>query len=171
MADLNDPQHATTPATGPAPLPSVDELKTHATRAVEDARSSLGGLASEARDKMNAAVDGQKAAGADRLAGLAQAAQAAAGELEEKSPTVARVVRDAAVSVDRFAGDLRNSDVRDVIATVSSFARQQPVAFFAGSVLMGFALARFFKSEAPATAASSRDAAAGYRDWSSTHQM
>lgn len=171
MADLNDPQHADTPAAArPAPLPSVDELKTQATQAAADARSSLSSLASEARDKMNAAVDGQKAAGADHLAGLAHAAQAAAGELEGQSPTVARVVRDAAASVDRFAGDLRNSDVRDVVASITSFARQQPVAFFAGSVLMGFALARFFKSEAPA-APSPVSASSGYRDWSSTHQM
>ena len=171
MADLNDPRQATTTASaGPAPLPSVDELKTHATQAVSDARTSLGTLASEARDKMNAAVDSQKSAGADRLSGLAQAAQTAAGELEEKSPTVARVVRDAATSVDRFAGDLRNSDVRDIVASVTSFARQQPVAFFAGSVLMGLALARFFKSDAPVSV-DQTGGAAGYRDWSSTHPM
>lgn len=167
MADPNAPQQTSTPQ---APLPSVDELKTQAAQVASDARASLSSLASEARDKVNAAVDTQKVAGADQLAGLANAAHAAAGELEGQSPAMARVVRDAAASVDRFAGDLRSSDVRDVVASVTSFARQQPVAFFAGSVLMGFALARFFKSEAAGPSISSGQAASGYRQWSATHE-
>lgn len=167
MADLNAPEQTSTPQ---APLPSVDELKTQAAQVASDARASLSGLASEARDKVNAAVDTQKVAGADQLAGLAQAAHAAAGELEGQSPAMARVVRDAAASVDRFAGDLRSSDVRDVLASVTTFARQQPVAFFAGSVLMGFALARFFKSDAAGPAASTGQPGSGYRQWSATHE-
>lgn len=171
MADLNAPDQTTMPSAGrTAPLPSVDDLKNQAAQAASDARASLSGLATEARDKVNAAVDNQKVAGADQLAGLAQAAHAAAGELEGKSPAMARVVRDAASSVDRFAGDLRSSDVRDVVASVTSFARQQPVAFFAGSVLMGFALARFFKSETTGPSASSDPSSSGYRQWSGTHQ-
>lgn len=171
MADLNVPDPtAMSSVRGTPPLPSVDDLKNQASQAASDARASLSGLAIEARDKVNAAVDNQKAAGADQLAGLAQAVQAAAGELEGKSPAMARVVRDAAASVDRFAGDLRSSDVRDVVASVTSFARQQPVAFFAGSVLIGFALARFFKSETTGSSASSGPISPGYGQWSSTHE-
>lgn len=167
MADLNAPEQTSTPQ---APLPNVDELKTQAAQVASDARASLSGLANEARDKVNAAVDTQKVAGADQLAGLAQAAHAAAGELEGQSPAMARVVRDAAASVNRFAGDLRSSDVRDVLASVTTFARQQPVAFFAGSVLMGFALARFLKSDAAGSAASAGQPGSGYRQWSATHE-
>lgn len=171
MADLNVPGQTTSPSTDrTAPLPSVDELKNHAAQVASDARTSLTSLATEARDKVNAAVDTQKVAGADQLAGLANAVHAAAGELEGKSPAMAQVVRDAASSVDRFAGDLRNSDVRDVVASVTSFARQQPVAFFAGSVLMGFALARFFKSDATGSPASTGPAPSGYRQWSGAHE-
>ena len=171
MADLNVPEQTTTSsADRTAPLPSVDELKNQAAQVASDARNSLTSLATEARDKVNSAVDTQKVAGADHLAGLAPAAHAAAGELEGKSPAMARVVHDAAASVDRFAGDLRNSDVRDVVASVTNFARQQPVAFFAGSVLMGFALARFLKSDAAGGSTSSGSASSGYRQWSNTHE-
>ena len=170
MADSIQPSSTMPPA---APLPSVDDLRSQASSAAESARASLNALAAEARDKVNEVVGSQKTAGADHLSGLAHAAQTAAGDLEGKSPAVAQLVRDAASSVDRFAGDLRNSDVRDIVQSVSGFARQQPVAFFAGSVLVGFALARFFKSEAaPGTARTPYRASnetGGYRDWSTTH--
>jgi ABC-type transporter Mla subunit MlaD len=131
-----------------ATLPAVDELKNQATQAAHDARDTLNTMASEARAKVSDIVDHQKTAGADHLSGIARAAQTAAGDLQDQNPQVARLVRDAAASVDRFAGDLRNSDVRDLLGSVTTFARQQPIAFFAGSVLAGFVLARFLKSEA-----------------------
>lgn len=127
---------------------SLDDLKGQASQAVQDAKGSLTTIASDARGKLNDIVDQQKAAGAGHLSGLAHAAQTAAGDLDDKNPQVARLIRDAASSVDRFAGDLRERNLGDVVASVAGFARQQPVAFFAGSVLMGFVLARFLKSEA-----------------------
>ena len=127
---------------------AIDALKTQAVQTTEDARGTLNAMAGEARERVSSIVDEQKSVGAAHLSGLAKAAQTAAGDLDENNPTVARLVRDAAASVDHFADNLRNSDVRDVLGSVSSFARQQPVAFFAGSVLVGFALARFLKAEA-----------------------
>lgn len=157
-------------------LAGVDDLKAQAAHAAETAKNSLSALAAEARGKVNEIVDTQKQAGADQLSGFARAAHTAASDLESSSPGVARLVHDAAASVDQFAGTLRASDLRDVLASVSSFARQQPVAFFAGSVLAGFALARFLKSDAevsraPASSGQGGPMAVdtGYRAWSSTH--
>lgn len=125
---------------------ALNDIKTQAAQAADTARGTLGGIASDARGRINDMVDQQKTAGADQLSGIAKAVQNAAGDLQDKSPQVARLVGDAASSVDRFAGDLRNRDVRDVLDQVTGFARQQPVAFFAGSVLAGLLLARFLKS-------------------------
>ncbi len=125
----------------------ADQLKEQASQGVGDARELVSNIASEARNKVTEIVDQQKNASADRLAGLSRAAQNAAGEIEQQSPQVAQLVRDAASTVDHFAGDLRSSDLGDIVASVSSFARKQPVAFFAASVLAGFVLARFVKSE------------------------
>lgn len=148
---------------------ALNDLKGQASDAAGTAKETLGTMASEARAKINDVVDHQKAAGADQLSGLARAVQTAAGDLDEKNPQVARLVRDAASSVDRFASDLRSKDVGDVLASVTSFARQQPVAFFAGSVLVGFVLARFLKSDAlPKAAVSSPQS--GYRDWATAHR-
>jgi hypothetical protein len=180
MSQLNDALTDTSSASrAQAPAPSmatVEDLKTQAAQAAETAKSSLSAMAAEARGKVNEIVDTQKRAGADQLSGFARAAHTAAGELEATSPSVARLVHDAAATVDEFAGNLRASDLRDVLSSVSSFARQQPVAFFAGSVLAGFALARFLKSDAevsraspPARYSGGLDADTGYRTWSATH--
>lgn len=126
---------------------TLDTLKTQASQAADTARGTLNGIASEARGRINDIVDHQKTAGADQLSGIAKAVQTAADDLQDKSPQVARLVGDAASTVDRFAGDLRNRDLRDVLDQVGGFARQQPVAFFAGSVVVGLLLARFLKSE------------------------
>ena len=143
-----------------AAVSSFQDLKGQAADAAENAKGTLSTMASEARGRLNDIVDGQKTAGADHLSGLAKAAQTAAGDLDDKNPQVARLVRDAAASVDKFAGDLRTRDVRDVLGSVTDFARQQPVAFFAGSILAGFVLARFLKSEAPVASYQATD----YRD-------
>lgn len=123
------------------------DLKTQASAHVEDAKGVITSMADEARNRIAGIIDQQKAMGADKLSGISRAAHNAAADLDQQNPHMARLVRDAAGSVDMIAGNLRSSNVGDVIASVSSFARKQPVAFFAGSVLAGFALARFIKSE------------------------
>jgi uncharacterized phage infection (PIP) family protein YhgE len=123
------------------------DLKSQADAHIDDAKSVISSMADEARSRIAEIIDQQKSLGADKLSGISRAAQNAAGDLEGQNPHVARLVRDAAGSVDRIAGDLRSSSLSDVVASVSDFARKQPVAFFAGSVLAGFVLARFIKSE------------------------
>ncbi|UDL93277.1 hypothetical protein LGH83_11780 [Lichenihabitans sp. PAMC28606] len=147
----NRPDHVNDPVTPEAAAPTsvIETLKDQAAQAADDAKGSLTAMASDARGKVSDIVDSQKSAGAEHLSRFAKAAQSAAGELDEKNPQVARLVRDAASSIDRFADDLHHRDLRDVLEQVTTFARKQPVAFFAGSVLAGFALARFLKSDAP----------------------
>lgn len=147
----------------------MNDLKGQASEAVGTAKDTLNTMATEARTKINDIIDHQKTAGAEQLSGIAQAVQKAAGDLDGKSPQVARLVRDAASSVDRFAGDLRSKDVGDVLSSVTTFARQQPVAFFAGSVLAGFVLARFLKSDAAPRQVSAVHGM-GQRDWTATRR-
>jgi uncharacterized membrane protein YdfJ with MMPL/SSD domain len=46
----------------------------------------------------------------------------------------------------RAADDLRNRSMEDLVDSFTRFARRQPAAAFAGSVLAGFVLSRFLKS-------------------------
>jgi uncharacterized phage infection (PIP) family protein YhgE len=123
------------------------DLRSQANAHIDDTKTVISSMADEARSRISEIIDQQKSLGADKLSGLSRAAQNAANDLDDQNPHVARLVRDAAGSVEKIAGDLRSSNLTDVVASVSDFARKQPVAFFAGSVLAGFVLARFIKSE------------------------
>lgn len=125
----------------------ADDLKARAGQHANEAKNVVSDIANEARNKVSEIVDQQKSMGADKLSGISRAVHSAASDLEEQNPQVARLVHDAAATVDGFAGNLRDRSLGDVVASVSDFARKQPVAFFAASVLAGFVLARFVKSE------------------------
>lgn len=62
--------------------------------------------------------------------------------------------RTAAVHIadtlDGVASSLRDTDLEDVRADVESFARRNPVLFYAGAALTGFALSRLMKATARA---------------------
>jgi hypothetical protein len=62
---------------------------------------------------------------------------------------MASYVHDAAVRLEDAAKTLRQRNVDDLVGEISRFARAQPVLFFGGAMLAGFALTRFLKSSAP----------------------
>jgi hypothetical protein len=127
----------------------ASSIRDQASQAADEAKGAAASIAEQARARLNDIVDQQKAAGADKIAGVAKAAHSAADNLDETNPHMARLVRSAAENVDRIADDFRSRDIGDVLATVADFGRRQPVAFFGGAVLAGFLLSRFFKSDAP----------------------
>ena len=131
---------------------TMSTFKDQASQAATEAKSAALSMADQARSRLNDIVDQQKAMGADKISGVAKAAQNAASDLDTSNPQMAKLVRTAAQNVDRIADDLRSSDIGDVVSTLAAFGRQQPVAFFGGAVLAGFLLARFFKSDAPVVA-------------------
>ena len=130
-------------------------FRRQASQAADEAKSAAASIAEQARTRLNDIVDQQKAAGADKISGVAKAVHSAAGDLDETSPQLGRLVRTAADSVERIAEDVRSRDIGEVFNSLADFGRRQPVAFFGGAVVAGFMLARFFKSDAPLVDASS----------------
>ena len=128
---------------------SASRIRDQASEAADDAKGAAASIAEQARARLNEIVDQQKAAGADKIAGVAKAAHSAASDLDETNPHMARLVRSAADGVERIADDVRSRDIGEVFSTLADFGRRQPVAFFGGAVLAGFILSRFFKSDAP----------------------
>lgn len=127
----------------------TSSIRDKASEAAEEAKGVASSIAEQARARLNDIVDQQKSAGADKIAGVAKAAHSAADNLDQTNPHMARLVRSAADNVDKVAEDFRSRDIGEVLATVASFGRRQPVAFFGGAVLAGFLLSRFFKSDVP----------------------
>jgi len=87
-----------------------------------------------------------KAQGAERIDRLGPAVHGAADQLGREIPEAAGYVHSAASGIESAAAQLRDSSVEELIATFNRFARQQPVAAFAGAALAGFVLSRFIKS-------------------------
>jgi hypothetical protein len=113
------------------------------------ARSDIAQAAETAKAEARRIAGQQKDAGADRLGEVAGAVHGAARSLEAGMPQMASYVHDAAVRLEDAARTLRTRNVDDLMGEISRFARSQPVLFFGGAMLAGFALTRFLKSTTP----------------------
>jgi hypothetical protein len=90
----------------------------------------------------------QKTAGAERIEAVGRAVHGAADQLGKEVPQAAPYIHSAAETLEGAASWLQGRSVDEFVTGFNRFARQQPAAAFAGSVLAGFALARFLKSSA-----------------------
>ena len=148
------------------PTQSDEDLMTrarHAADSATDAASNFAGqasgfaskaasaLASEAQNKATGMMQEQMKAGADYVRMVSETAHSAASELEDKAPEFARLVHNVADRANRFADDLRQRDVDEVLDMAWGYARRNPRVFIGGAVAVGFLLARFAKSSAERT--------------------
>ena len=132
----------------------ASDVAQHATRQVREQASELAesakGLVSEAGNRLRGAAEDQKNAGADFVSEIAGAIRRAAGEFDGQIPQAGQYIRLAADQVDSASEALRRRDLGELVGEVQAFARRQPTAFLAATVLAGFAAVRFLKSTAPA---------------------
>jgi hypothetical protein len=107
-------------------------------------------LAAAARDRgmeQLEGVKGQLAEGAERVA---DAVDRTAADLEgEGDETVSAFGRSLSGLMRQLAGGLRERDIERFSAELAVLARRNPAVFLAGSVALGFGIARFFKARAP----------------------
>ena len=100
-------------------------------------------------DETSEFAEQQKEAGADNMARLGRAVHGAADQLGRELPQAAGFIHSAADTLQGAASSMRERSIEEMVAGFRDFARRQPAAAFAGSVLAGFALARFLKSSSP----------------------
>ena len=116
-----------------------------------DSRQPARGLAAEAIEQGKDALSRQKEAAAEQMDQVAQAVRSTARQLgtDERNNT-GRYVEIAAERLESFGRQLREKDLNGFLADAQDLARHSPAAFFGGSVLAGFLLARFMKSSSSA---------------------
>jgi hypothetical protein len=127
---------------------SKERIKEAFSSAAEQTQKQAGAVAERISSKARDVAEQQKAAGADQVSGVANAMEAAAGELERQMPLAAGYIEDVAKRLDTVASALRERSVDDMLGNAADFARKQPALFFAGAMAAGFALSRFAKSSA-----------------------
>ncbi len=121
-------------------------LKETAQSATDALRHQATQLAQDVGYELNKTGKDQKMRGADAIRHVARAIDSAASELESQSPTVARTVHETARQVEGFWDNLSGRSVNELIQSATELARAQPALFIGGSVIAGFALARFLMS-------------------------
>jgi hypothetical protein len=114
-----------------------------------DVKDELKGMAGGVKDEIVDTVDAAKAKGVDQISGVSRAVHGAADELSRELPQAAGYIHSVADRMESASSALRERSVEDLVSSLNNFARRQPAAAFAGSVLAGFAISRFLKSSAP----------------------
>jgi hypothetical protein len=104
----------------------------------------LGGI----QQKVTSRVDEQKNRAADGLGGIADVFRNASNELRSENETLAQYVDMASDQLRRFAENIRQRGVADMMDDVNRFARRNPALFIGASFLVGVGLARFMKASA-----------------------
>ena len=104
----------------------------------------LGGI----QQKVTSRVDEQKNKAADGLGGIADVFRNAGNELRNENETMAQYVDMASDQLRRFADNIRQRGVADMMDDVNRFARRNPAMFIGGAFLVGFGIARFMKASA-----------------------
>lgn len=118
------------------------------------ANGVLGGI----QQRVTSRVDEQKNRAADGLGGIADVFRSAGNELRTENETLASYVDTASDQLRRFAENIRQRGVADILDDVHAFARRRPALFIGGAFLIGLGIARFLK------ASSDRGAMRSYGD-------
>lgn len=127
--------------------------------------SASSGLLGGIQQRVTSRVDEQKNRAADGLGGIADVIRTASDELRSENEALASYVDMAGDQMRRFADQIRQRGVADMMDDVSQFARRRPALFIGGAFLVGLGIARFLKSSAD------RGDARGYSRFSSVDPM
>jgi hypothetical protein len=102
----------------------------------------LGGI----QQRVTSRVDEQKNRAADGIGGIADVIRNATDELRTENEALASYVDMASDQMRKFADQIRERGVGDMMDDVSRFARRRPALFIGGAFLVGIGIARFLKS-------------------------
>ncbi len=116
----------------------------------EDVLGDASDLAAAARDRGMEQLEGAKGQLAEGAERVAAAVERTADELEgDGDDTISGFGRSLAGLMRQLAGGLRERDIEQFAGELGALARRNPGVFLAGSVALGFGVARFFKARSP----------------------
>ena len=113
-------------------------------------RGRAGDIAAAARDRGMEQLETAKAQLAEGAERVAAAVERTADELDGGGEDgMSGFGHSAATLMRQLAGGLRERDVEEFARELGALARRNPGVFLAGSVALGFGIARFFKARSP----------------------
>ena len=122
-------------------------------------------LAAAAIDRGMEQIESAKGRWADGAERVAEAVDRTADELEGDGAagSISQFGHSVATLMRQLSGGLRERDVDEFARELGALARRNPGMFLAGSVALGFGVARFFKARTPSTSTPSTSYESG--DW------
>ncbi len=116
----------------------------------EDVLGEASDLAAAARDRGMEHLEGAKGQLAEGAERVAAAVERTADELEgDGDDAISGFGRSLAGLMRQLSGGLRERDIEQFAGELGELARRNPGVFLAGSVALGFGVARFFKARPP----------------------
>jgi hypothetical protein len=132
---------------GPTDKPIGSETESRARNVAAETRSQAERIAQEASAAGRDIMDRQRASVASELDSIVKALHKTAGALkDEHQDSFANYAERAADGLSKFARDMRDKDVGELVHRINDYARRQPGVFLGGAVATGFLLSRFLKS-------------------------
>ena len=117
-----------------------------ATNGQASGESASSGLLGGVKQRVTSRVDEQKNRAADGIGGIADVFRNAGNELRTENEALASYVDMASDQMRRFADQIRERGVDEMMEDVTRFARRRPALFIGGAFLVGIGIARFLKS-------------------------
>lgn len=123
---------------------------------------NTSGLMNTIREKTNTQLASQKDRAMEGFGSVVGAVRQTGQQLRDKNPALAGYVDKTAEQLERWASDIRDKDVSELLDDVKSFAKRRPAVFLGGAVALGLVAARLAKSSGSEVRSTPRA-----RDWSS----
>lgn len=140
---------STSPAEGrPSASGAADEIRSAAQDAGQTARSALRDTGAAIHDHSAGKVDGVTTSAGDSLDQVAAQLRQAGRNLGQEQEWARQAFEQGAAGMERVSGYLRHGQLDDFTRDIQSFARRNPAAFLAGSVAVGFLVARVARTAA-----------------------
>jgi hypothetical protein len=130
---------------------TTDKVKTAAEDTAQQVKQKVGEVADRAQERVKEAARDQKTHAVEELGTVASAFRETGEHLRghdqgTMANTMGQYTDKLAEQIDRFAQQLRQKDVNELISDVENMARQQPAIFLGSAFAAGILLARFLKS-------------------------
>jgi gas vesicle protein len=123
---------------------AVNRMSQAAGDVLDQAKSKGGSLASVASDTAKDLLGQRIAVGGEWIGHIAETTKSAADTLQDKSPELAGLVRQAGENIENLSNQLQHSSVDELAQTASEFARRRPEVVFGVSAVLAFVAFRVF---------------------------
>lgn len=123
-------------------------------RSLKDDLEDLGQVAKEQTQQVKEAASkiaaDERSFAATKVSGIATAISKIGDEMEKSDqPEVGRYAKRIGSSLQNFAGEIKDRDLREVANMAEDFGRRQPLAFLGMAALAGFVTSRFLMASPP----------------------